>query len=196
MSFLGKLKDGLKKNVDQGRKKVLKDDRRLKSSRFNGRMAFSIVFWMVLFGVVFITFQSWARTGFLNEKVNVYQDEAASQIASLNEVGFANSPAGETYATKFIETYINVSNDEKQREERAKALQGFLAEGLKVGKMENLSEFQGKRVLKSVSLYDVKDVNEDSASYVFHIDYGLFNVVEKKTTLFTRGGIRKPHLQR
>jgi Conjugative transposon protein TcpC len=180
MSFFGKLKDGLKKNVNQGRKKVLKDDRRLKSSRFNGRMAFSIVFWIVLFGVVFITFQSWTRTGFLNEKVNVYQDEAASQIASLNEVGFANSPAGETYASKFIETYINVSNDEKKREERAKTLQGFLAEGLKVGKLENLSEFQGKRVLKSASLYDVKDVNEDSASYVFHIDYELFNVVEKK----------------
>lgn len=42
MSFFGKLKDGLKKNVDQGRKAVLKDERRLKSSRFNGRMAFYI----------------------------------------------------------------------------------------------------------------------------------------------------------
>ena len=47
MSFFVKLGDGLKKNVDQGRKKVLKDDRRLKSSRFNGRMAFSIAFWLV-----------------------------------------------------------------------------------------------------------------------------------------------------
>ncbi|MGM0878410.1 MAG: conjugal transfer protein [Bacillota bacterium] len=180
MSFFGQLKGGLKKNVDQGRKKILKDDRRLKSSRFNGRMIVSIVFWMVLFGVIFFAFQSWARTGFLNEKMNVYQDEASSQIASLNETGFANSPAGETYASKFIETYINVSNDEKQREERANVLQSFLAEGLKVGKLENLTEFQGKRVLKSASLYDVKDVNDDAASYVFRIDYELFNVVEKK----------------
>ena len=180
MSFFVKLGDGLKKNVDQGRKKVLKDDRRLKSSRFNGRMAFSIAFWLVLFGVIFFTFQTWARTGFLNEKVNGYQDEAAAQIASLNEIGFANSPAGEMYASKFIETYINIPNDEKQREERVKALQDFLAEGLNVGKLENLSAFQGKRVLKSASLYDVKDVNEDAASYVFHIDYELFNVVEKK----------------
>ncbi|MCM3655399.1 conjugal transfer protein [Metabacillus litoralis] len=180
MNFFVKLRDGLKKNVDQGRKKVLKDDRRLKSSRFNGRMTFSIAFWLVLFGVIFFTFQTWARTGFLNEKVNVYQDEATSQIASLNEIGFANSPAGETYASKFIETYINIPNDETQREERVKALQDFLAEGLNVGKLENLSAFQGKRVLKSASLYDVKDVNDDAGSYVFHIDYELFNVVEKK----------------
>jgi hypothetical protein len=180
MSFFGKLKGGLKRNIDHGRKKVLKDERRLKSSRFNGRMAFSIVFWAVIIGVIFFTFQSWARTGFLNEKVNVYQNKAAAQIASLNEIGFANSPAGETYASKFIETYINIPSDEKQREERAKALQSFLAEGLTVGELENLSEFQGKRVLKSASLYDVKDVNEDAASYVFLIDYELFNVVEKK----------------
>lgn len=45
---------------------------------------------------------------------------------------------------------------------------------------QNLSEFQGKRVLKSANLYDVKNVKDDSASYVFHIDYELFNVVEKK----------------
>ena len=170
----------LKKNANMSRKKVLKDERRLKSSRFNGRMVFTIGFWFVLVGVIFFTFQSWARTGFLNEKVNVYQDKAAAQIASLNEVGFANSPAGETYASRFIETYINIPSGEKQREERAKTLQGFLAEGLKVGKLENLSGFQGKRVLKSASLYDVKEVNENSASYVFHIDYELFNVVEKK----------------
>jgi len=180
MSFFSKVKGGLKKNVDQGRKKVLKDDRRLKSSRFNGRMVFSIGFWLILFGIIFLSFQSWTRTGFLNEKVNGYQKEASTQIASLNEIGFANSPAGETYAREFVETYINIPSEEKQREERNKKLQSFLAEGLKVGKLENLSEFQGKRVLKSVSLYDVKNVKENSASYVFHIDYELFNVVEKK----------------
>ena len=80
----------------------------------------------------------------------------------------------------FIATYINVSNDEKQREERAKALQSFLAEGLEVGKLENLSEFKGKRVLKSASLYDVKDVSEAAASYVYRIEYELFKIVEKK----------------
>jgi hypothetical protein len=170
----------LKKNAEQGRKKVLKDERRLKSSRFNGRMAFSVVFWFVLVGVIFFTFQSWVRTGFLNEKVNGYQDKAAAQIASLNEVGFANSPAGETYASKFIETYINIPSDEKQREERTKTLQSFLAEGLMVGELENLSGFQGNRVLKSASLYDVKNVNEDAASYVYAIEYELFKVVEKK----------------
>ncbi|KKI92172.1 hypothetical protein WQ54_10790 [Bacillus sp. SA1-12] len=180
MSFFGALNEGLKKNVVQGRKKVMKDDRRLKTSRFNGRMAFSFIFWLLVFGVIFLTFQSWARTGFLNEKVNVYQDEATAQIASLNETGFANSPAGESYASRFIETYINIPIDEKQRELRAKTLQSYLAEGLQVGQMENLSEFQGKRVLKSASLYDVKDVHEDSASYVFRIEYEISNVVEKK----------------
>lgn len=181
MSFFGKLKGGLLKNADHGRKKVLKDERRLKSSRFNGRMAFTCVFWAMLFGVIFFSFQSWARTGFLNEKVNGYQDKASAQIASLNEIGFANSPAGETYAGNFIDTYINVSNDEKEREDRSKELQVFLAEGLKVGELENLSEFQGKRVLKSASLYDVKNVGEDAASYVYRIEYELFNAVEKKT---------------
>ncbi|KON83504.1 hypothetical protein AF332_27500 [Sporosarcina globispora] len=176
MSFFG----GLKKNAERGRQQVLKDERRLKSSRFNGRMAFSIMFWLVLAGVIFFSFQSWARTGFLNEKVNGYQDKAAAQIASLNEVGFANSPAGETYANQFIDTYINISNDEKEREKRAKELQSILAEGLKVGALENLTEFHGKRVLKSASLYDVKNVNEDSASYVYAIEYELFKVTEEK----------------
>jgi hypothetical protein len=180
MSFFRKVTGNLKKNADKGRKKVLKDERRLKSSRFNGRMAFTAMFWMVLAGVIFFTFQSWVRTGFLNEKVNGYQDKASAQIASLNEVGFANSPAGETYANQFIDAYINIPNDEKKREERAKSLQSFLAEGLKVGELENLSEFHGKRVLKSASLYDVKNVNEDAASYVYAIEYELFNVVEKK----------------
>ncbi|RZT15576.1 conjugal transfer protein [Fictibacillus sp. BK138] len=180
MTFFGKLKGGLKRSAFQGRKKVLKDERRLKSSRFNARMAFSFVFWMVLVGVIFISFQSWARTGFLNEKVNGYQNKSSEQIASLNEVGFANSPAGETYASRFIDTYINVSNDEKEREEREKALQGFLAEGLRVGGLENLTDFQGKRVLKSASLYDVKDVGEEAASYVYEIEYELFKTLEKK----------------
>jgi hypothetical protein len=180
MSFFRNVTGGLKKNANKGRKKVLKDERRLKSSRFNGRMVFTAMFWMVLAGVIFFTFQSWARTGFLNEKVNGYQDKASAQIASLNEVGFANSPAGETYAHQFIDTYINIPNDEKKREERTKSLQSFLAEGLKVGELENLREFHGKRVLKSASLYDVKDVNEDAASYVYAIEYELFNVIEKK----------------
>lgn len=180
MKLLDKLKQGFRNHADRGRKKILKDERRLKSSRFNGRMAFSFVFWAVLFGVIFFTFQSWSRTGFLNEKVNGYQDEATAQIASLNEVGFANSPAGEDYAKTFIKTYINISNDEKKREERSKALQSFLAEGLEVGQLENLSEFKGKRVLKSASLYDVKDVSEAAASYVYRIEYELFKIVEKK----------------
>ncbi|PEL13870.1 conjugal transfer protein [Bacillus sp. AFS017336] len=172
--------DALKKNIDHGRKRVLRDERRLKSSRLNGRMAFSILFWLGLVGVIFFSFQSWARTGFLNKKVNGYQDEAAAQIASLHEVGFANSPAGEAYASQFIDTYINLSNDKNKREKRAKTLQSFLAEGLTVGQLENLSAFQGKRVLKSASLYEVKDVKEDAASYVYHIKYELFNVTPKK----------------
>ncbi|WP_347553000.1 conjugal transfer protein (plasmid) [Pseudalkalibacillus hwajinpoensis] len=180
MNFFSKLKAGLKRNVKQGRKNVMKDDRRLKSSRFNGRFAFSITFWLVLAGVVFFAFQSWARTGFLNEKVNGYQDQASAQIASLNEVGFSNSPAGTDYANRFLETYLNVPSDKEEREKRAETLQSFLAEGLKVGELENLSAFEGKRVLKDVSLYDVKNVREDAASYVYRIDYELFNVIETK----------------
>lgn len=176
MSFLGVLN----KKAEQGRNKILKDERRLKSSRFNGRMVFSFLFWLVLVGVVFFTFQSWARTGFLNEKVNGYQKKASAQIASLNGAGFAYSPAGETYASHFIKTYINIPSDQSERAEREKALQKFLGEGLKVGGLENLSEFQGKRVLKSASLYDVKNVSKDSASYEYRIKYELFKVTQEK----------------
>ncbi|TDK58158.1 hypothetical protein E2K98_24905 [Bacillus salipaludis] len=178
--MINKLIGGIKVNADRGRKKVLKDERRLKSSTFNSRMAFTILFWAVVIGVIFFTFQSWARTGFLNNKINGYQEKASAQIASLNEIGFANSPAGEDYTKTFIGAYINVPNDPKQREERAKDLQGLLAEGLKVEQLEDLSAFKGKRVLKSASLYDVKDVNEDAASYVYRVKYELFKTVEKK----------------
>ncbi|WP_176525801.1 conjugal transfer protein [Bacillus sp. AFS001701] len=143
-------------------------------------MAFSILFWLSLVGIIFFSFQSWARTGFLNEKVNGYQKVAKAQIASLHKKGFAKSPAGEAYASQFINTFINLSNDKNEREERTKKLQSFLAEGLTVGKLENLSVFQGKRVLKSASLYDVKEVKEDTASYVYRINYELFRVTPKK----------------
>jgi len=180
MRLLDTLRQGVWSNAGRGRKKVLKDDRRLKSARFNGRTVFSFLFWAVLIGMVFFTFQSWARTGFLNEKVNGYQEKASAQIASLNDSGFANSPAGEEFGKKFIETFLNIPSDQKERENRSKALQGFLAEGLEVGQLENLSDFKGKRVLKSASLYDVKDVSKGAASYVYRINYELFKTVENK----------------
>ena len=180
MRLFSKLKEGLYRNVLRGRKKVMKDDRRLPSSRFNGRLVFSITFWLVVAGVVFFAFQSWARTGFLNEKVNGYQEQASAEIATLNEVGFANSPAGEHYANRFLQTYLNVPSKDEERQTRKESLQAFLAEGLKVSELENLSSFQGKRVLRDVSLYEVQDVEEEAASYVYRIDYELFNVVEKK----------------
>src|SRR3954452_18350342 len=102
MKLLDTLRQGVWSNAVRGRKKVLKDERRLKSARFNGRMVFSFLFWIVLIGMVFFTFQSWARTGFLNDKVNGYQEKASAQIASFNHSGFANSPAGEEYGRKFI----------------------------------------------------------------------------------------------
>lgn len=180
MKFVRKLLGGLKTNVDKGRKKVLKDDRRLKSARFNVRSIFTMVFWIVVFCVIFFSFQSWARTGFLNNKVNDYQKQASAQIASLNEIGFANSPAGEEYTYKFLETYINIPANKEDREKRLKELQGFIAEGLKVEQLENLSDFNGKRELKSATLYEVKDVGGKSASYVYRIEYELFKNVEKK----------------
>ena len=180
MRLFSKLKEGLYRNILRGRKKVMKDDRRLPSSRFNGRLVFSITFWLVVAGVVFFAFQSWARTGFLNEKVNGYQEQASAEIATLNEVGFANSPAGEHYANRFLQTYLNVPSKDEERQTRKESLQAFLAEGLKVSELENLSSFQGKRVLRDVSLYEVQDVEEEAASYVYRIDYELFNVVEKK----------------
>lgn len=180
MKFLDKLKSGLKQNASKGRKKVLKDERRLKSSRFNSRTMFTLVFWAVVVGVIFFSFQAFARTGFLNEKVNGYQAEATQKIESLNEVGFSNSPAGESYSQRFISTYINIPADPKEREERKKDLESFLAEGMKPDKLENLSEFEGKRELKSASLYDVKDVKDDSARYVYRVQYEVFKTVEKK----------------
>ncbi|MBT2688353.1 conjugal transfer protein [Bacillus sp. ISL-47] len=180
MKPLENLKQGFKHHTDQGRKKIWKDDRRLKSSRLNGRLLFSIAFWAVFAGAIFFTFQSWARTGFLNEKVNGYQDKASAQIARLNEAGFANSPAGEDYAAQFIAAYINVPYNEKEREERSNTLQSYLAEGLTAGQLEDLSAFGGKRVLKSASLYDVKNVSNTAASYVYRIEYELFKIVEKE----------------
>lgn len=181
MKFIRKLFQGLKSNVDKVRKKVLKDDRRLKSARFNSRLAFTIAFWFVVFGVIFFSFQSWTRTGFLNDKVNNYEKKASAQIESLNEIGFANSPAGEDYTYSFLQTYINIPSDQENRAKRLEALQGFLAEGLKVEQLEgNLSEFHGKRELKSASLYDVKNVSEQAASYVYRVEYELFKNVEIK----------------
>lgn len=183
MKLLEQLKQGIWNQADRGRKKIMKDERRLPSSKINGRLLFSILFWAGLAGVIFFSFQSWVRTGFLNEKVNGYQAEANAQIASLNEAGFANSPAGEDYALRFIHAYINIPSEEKEREERAKEIQGFLAEGLQPAQLEDLSEFKGKRVLRSASLYDVRDVSEAAASYVYRIDYELFKTADKKESV-------------
>jgi hypothetical protein len=174
------LKHSFKNYTDRGRKKVFKDERRLKTSRLNGRLFFTFAFWAVLAGVVFFAFQSWTRTGFINQKINGYHADAAAQLASLHENGFTNSPAAEEYTKNFVESYINVPADPKQRDERAKLLQGYLAEGLNVEKMESLGDFQGKRVLKSASLYEASDARENAASYVYRVEYELFKTVDKK----------------
>jgi hypothetical protein len=176
MNFLNRLK----KDADRGRQKVMKDERRLKSSRLNGRLVFTIIFWAVMLSVIFFSFQSWARTGFLNEKVNGYQIEAKEEIASLAEKGFSNSPAGEDYTHRFIETYINVPAEEEERAERENELQAFLAEGLTVEELENILTFEGKRVLKNASLYDVRDVSREAANYVYQVEYELFKLIETK----------------
>jgi hypothetical protein len=145
----------------------------------NRRIVFTTAFWLVIGSIIFFAFQSWVRTGFLNEKVNGYQAAAKEQISELNKSGFADSPAGESFTQSFVSTYFNVPSDDKGRAVRETSLQGYLADGLKVQDLEDLSHFQGKRVLKSASLYDVKDVKRAAASYVYRVEYELFKTTEK-----------------
>lgn len=182
MTFLSKLINGVKRNTDRGREKILKDERRLKSSRWNSRTLFTLGFWLVVGGVIFLSIQATIRTGYLNDKINGFQGEAIKKIESLHAMGFADSSAGESYSKRFIETYITIPADPKGREQRANVLQGYLAEGMKLEKLENLSEFKGKRVLKSAQLYDVKDVQAHSAHYVYQIQYELIKLAEVKLT--------------
>ncbi|WP_221567141.1 conjugal transfer protein [Alkalihalobacillus sp. TS-13] len=173
------IKNSFRENTGQVWKKIFKGERRVVSSRFNARTVFTFGFWVVLITVIFCSFLSYYRTSFLNERVNAYQDETQSKIDSLNEVGFTNSPAGETFSKNFLMTYINIPIDPEQREKRNNTLQHYLAEGLTLGEIENLSEFKGDRALKDIHLYDVKDVQEDSAKYVYRIRYQLSNGVEQ-----------------
>ncbi len=181
------IKNSFKRNAGQVRKKIFKDERRLVFSRFNARTVFTFGFWLVLMTVIFCSFLSYYRTNFLNERVNAYQDETQSKIDSLNKVGFTKSPAGETYSKNFVKTYINIPKDPEQREKRNNALQPYLAEGLTPGEIENLSEFKGERAIKDIHLYDVKDVQEDSAKYVYRIRYQLSNGVEQNKKVEVNG---------
>jgi Conjugative transposon protein TcpC len=151
--------------------RVLKDERRLPSSRWNSRLLFTVLFWSGVVFLVFLTTQSYVRTGFINQKVNGYQDETTDRFDQITTKSFSNSPAGEAFGKDFIERLINIPEDAAGRKKRSESLQTFLAEGLENEQLEDITDFSGKRELKQVYLREVQDVTRVSAQYVYHVSY-------------------------
>lgn len=183
----------IKTKLFNGKTKLLKQERKLKQNKA-GKVVV-IGFYTALAGVTFLSFQSYSRTGFLNEKINGFQHEARAQMQSLNSAGFVASPAGEDYSRKFIKTYIDIPADKKGRDERATKLLNYFAEGLQLEKVENISEFNGKRVIKDIHLYKVSDIKEKSATFVFRISYGITAVTEQKVTVKPKDKKAKPQVK-
>lgn len=164
------------------RSKALKDERKLKSSRFNIGKVIIIGFWAFVGIVALMSYLSFTRVGFLNTKINGYQAEAKEKIESLNESGFITSPAAEDYAKRFIKEYITIPADSKEREERSKVLSGYLADGLKLENMEDIAGFQGKRALNDMELYSFKDIKNNKATILFRVDYSSVPIVQEVIT--------------
>ncbi|WP_445491564.1 conjugal transfer protein [Niallia sp. 03133] len=180
MKLLSNTQSFFTRSMQRGSQKVLKNERKLKSSRINSRLFFTLLFWSALIGIISLSILSWYRTGFLNHKVNAFQKTAATHASGINDSSFITSPAAESHSSEFLTVFLNIPSDEKEREARVNALKGYLAEGLPVEALENTSSFHGKRVLKSASLYDIKDKSETAASFVYRVEYELFKSEEKK----------------
>lgn len=169
----------LLKKLKGFKSKALKDDRKLKSSRFNIGKFIIIGFWGFV-GIVFLmSYLSFTRVGFLNSKINGYQAEAKEKIESLNESGFITSPAAEDYAERFIKEYIAIPAESKQREERSERIAAYLAEGLRLDDMEDIKGFQGKRVLNDIQLHSFKDVKKNTATILYRVDYSSVPIVQE-----------------
>lgn len=177
--------------LKKGRHKVMKDDRRLKSSKFNAQKMVVALFYILLVAVIAFSYLSFTRTGFLNNKLNAYQQKADAQAAAMNTMGVANSAAGELYAKKFISTYINIPIEDDSRKERVKNLSKFLAEGMRASDLEDLSTFKGKRVLTGAVLYRVQDVKDAAASYVYRVQFKTTVSEEVPVTSNKKTAIKK-----
>lgn len=173
-----KFSENLKEKLKFKKTKLLKQERKLKKNK-----AGTIVtagFYVVLVTIFFLAFQSYTRTGFINQKLNGFQSEAQAQIKGINQSAFVSSPAGEDYAERFVKDYIAIPADKEGREQRAEKLQNYFAEGLSMDRVENLADFKGKRVLKDIKLYKIENVKAESAELLFRISYEVINIKEIK----------------
>lgn len=173
-----KIPELLKSKFKVGKTKMLKQERKLKKNKAGTFVVAG--FYVVLAATIFLSFQSFTRTGFINEKLNGFQSEAKAQIKGINQSAFVSSPAGEDYAERFIKDYIAIPADKAGREQRTKKLQNYFAEGLSMDRVENLADFTGKRVLKDIKLYKIENVKAESAELLFRISYEVINIKEVK----------------
>jgi hypothetical protein len=164
------------KQFGKQRQKIMQDERRMKTTRLSKRRIFTIGFWLIVVMVMYFAFVSFNRTTFLNNKINTVKSETDEQLKSFGQGGFVQSPAGEAYAERFITSYINIPSSQIERDQRQEQLSKFLAENLNIDKIESLKDFQGKRVLTAVSLYDVKPVKgkTNQADYTYLISYDMY----------------------
>jgi hypothetical protein len=164
------------KQFGKQRQKIMQDERRMKTNGFSKRRIFTVVFWIIVLLVIYLAFVSFNRTTFLNNKINAMKSETDKQLHSLHQGGFVQSPAGDAYAQRFITSYINIPSNQTERDQRQERLSKFFAEDLNIHQIENLEDFQGKRVLTAASLYDVNPVKgtTNQADYTYLVSYDMY----------------------
>jgi hypothetical protein len=168
---LVKVKEGATKR----RQKALQDERKVKTTFLNRRRVFTAFFWLLVLAVSSLSFVSFNRTHFLNAKMNTVKADVNDKMTALTQDSFATSPAGQLYSKRFVHTFINIPRGTKEREARKAKLEEMVAENIDVAKMENLEAFSnGRRVLTTCDLYDMRNVKGNQAEFLYTIHYDLY----------------------
>ncbi|MEY8749658.1 conjugal transfer protein [Alkalicoccobacillus gibsonii] len=151
-------------NVPKKRKSPMKKDH----SKRTAFVVWSMLATIVIFSILTVMLSVNTRSGLnttnakLNQE-NVEVEETMSQSLA------------EQFLSGFISTYINVTNTNEAIEERKQNLKDYMIHSESFQNERNefyqLSGIQGDRVLKSYSLFDVQDEQENEALFQYKVTF-------------------------
>ena len=150
--------------VPKKRKSPMKKDHSKRTALAVWSMLSTIVIFSILTVMLSVNTRSGLNTtnAMLNQE-NVEVEETMSQ------------PLAEQFLSGFIPTYINVTNTNEAIEERKKNLREYMIHSESFQNERNefyqLSDIQGDRVLKSYSLFDVEEQQENETLFQYKVTF-------------------------
>lgn len=165
MKILNRLKNRTKQiKVPQKRKSSIKKDR----SKRTALAVWSMLGTIVVLSILTILLSVNTRSGLNTTNAILNQDDVEVEETM-------SQPLAEQFLSAFIPTYINVTNTNEAIEERKQNLKEYMVHSKEFQDERNafyqLSDIQGDRVLKSYSLFDVQEKEENESLFQYRVTF-------------------------